>query len=808
MPFLLSITDIPADAAIGGKASGLQQLAAWGFPIPPTWVLPADQPIPSVAELTQWLAAQPHQRWAVRSSATGEDGQQASFAGQFETFLNVTGAEAIVQAIQQCRESAEATRVQQYNRHKADTTELQVAVVLQAMVEAQWAGVIFTIDPVQNFRDRGLVQIVEGLGDKLVGGEASGESFVFSRQTQHLPALAAHTAPLPDLPAIVSQAMQMEQQAGQPVDAEFAIDAQGQLYWLQCRPITTLAAQHANSLDTPLPEPAMILTRCNVGEMMPGAVTPLTFSVFGRAIDLGLQDLYYRIGALPRVEDKPYFVNQFYGHLYLNMSQMYKIVDNVWLTRITDINLSIAGGPLPEGFPSHHAQPKSIRKRLTGFIQYIGYFNNADKRLADLIRLEQDFQLPPLRDLASFFEVLTQARDTLCLAYSYHYNTSGQSGAYYATLLKIFSGNAQYPQAAHHQWASALLSQVEGIESANALESLTHLAAQLAANPEACEKALKSSPQQLLDWLQEPAAAGHLAELFAAFMQRHGHRCIREAELREKEWRKTPLALVEVLQNQVALLQRTPTDAKASTATNHYAAVKAEILQQQTWGKRLALRYLLSKARAAVAKRERSKSLCISLQAKIKAGYHQLAEVLVAQQLLTDEDQIFFLTHPEIARLIHQKDLQLLAVAEARRKLYPQLMALQFDDFSVGVPEPLDLRQIPPVPVDPEGVLRGVPVSLGLVEGVVRIVNSVEDARQIQQGEIVITAYTDIGWTPYFALMGGLVTEIGSPLSHGAVVAREYGLPAVVNVKNARKLLKTGDRVCLDGSQGTISPLP
>ena len=182
-----------------------------------------------------------------------------------------------------------------------------------------------------------------------------------------------------------------------------------------------------------------------------------------------------------------------------------------------------------------------------------------------------------------------------------------------------------------------------------------------------------------------------------------------------------------------------------------------------------------------------------------KTQYARLAEQLVAAGLLPDADLIYFLTHEEIGRLI-EGDSSLQKAAVRRRKAHAIQEGLSFDDIYIGKPV-ADVFDVDPS----DGVMRGVPVSNGECEGIVHIVNSAEDANQLQRGEIMVAKFTDIGWSPYYSIVSGLVTEIGSSLSHGAVVAREYGLPTVVNVKGATKFLKNGDRIKMDAGKGTIT---
>ena len=197
--------------------------------------------------------------------------------------------------------------------------------------------------------------------------------------------------------------------------------------------------------------------------------------------------------------------------------------------------------------------------------------------------------------------------------------------------------------------------------------------------------------------------------------------------------------------------------------------------------------------------REYTKSRLIDIIDLFKTQYARLAGLLVADGLLPDADLIYFLTHEEIGRFI-EGEAALVPLAVRRRKAYTIQEELSFDDTYMGKPvaDVFDLEEN-------DGILSGVPVSNGECEGIVRIVHSAEEANRLQKGEIMVAKFTDIGWTPYYSIVNGLITEIGSSLSHGAVVAREYGLPTIVNVKGATKLLKDGDYIVMDAGKGKIT---
>lgn len=196
--------------------------------------------------------------------------------------------------------------------------------------------------------------------------------------------------------------------------------------------------------------------------------------------------------------------------------------------------------------------------------------------------------------------------------------------------------------------------------------------------------------------------------------------------------------------------------------------------------------------------REFSKSYIVRIIDAFKRRYRLLATRLTENGLLPDEDCIYFLTHEEIGRLIRGEGAGLVKKCLARRRLLPVQDAMVFPDVSCGMPEPV-------VPESTDGEeYKGDPVSRGSAVGRARIVRSAEDAKLIEKGEIMVSCYTDIGWTPYYCLLSGLITEVGSALSHGAVVAREYALPLVVNVPFATECIKNGDLISLDACTGNV----
>ena len=261
-------------AGAGGKAEGLARLSALGVAVPPAVVLvgAVDGTPIDVAPVIAGVGTGPV---AVRSSAVGEDGTDASYAGQYDV-LNVQGTEALTEAIQRCLASLDSERASAYRAEQHHPSERTMSVVVQAMIQPAFAGVLFTADPTTGRRDRMVLDYVAGLGEALVSGTADPVHLVTTMEGERCG--APPDASLPQMPEehvrkILREGQDIAQQLGASQDLEWAVDAEGVVWWLQTRPITTLP-EPLNALDTTGIDPTHVYTRCNIGEMMPGAVTP------------------------------------------------------------------------------------------------------------------------------------------------------------------------------------------------------------------------------------------------------------------------------------------------------------------------------------------------------------------------------------------------------------------------------------------------------------------------------------------------------------------------------------------------------
>jgi len=783
---------------VGGKARGLKILRELGYNVPEAVVLlqPEPKELLDSAIRRHLISLGPGPK-AVRSSAMSEDGLSASFAGQFESYLNLKSFEEIKSAIVKCVDAASAARVKAYTGSLFSEADLRISVVLQNMVDARVAGVVFSVNPVNNRRDKILVNAIAGHGEDLVSGKKDACHYEIFRSGSNIKTEILKNGHLLDeslLGQILEGAKKAESYFNAPVDMEWAIDNAGILNWLQVRPVTALNEVHFNELDTIKGDSNDIWTLGNIGEMMPGVATPLTCSVSAEAIDYGMVMLAERGGAY-RIRDRvgPRYIQMFYNRLFINMSNMMDYPKRIWLNKPEDVQFALSG----KIFDGLTAVPDvSFPVRVLNFFRQMSTTLWAGKYLDQLRILEAGFHIDISLPAAELHKKLEEGRIQLGTGFGHHIMASAQSGTMYSAFMRIMTGDKRRPGAADHHIATMLLLDIPEIESADAVKTLERFGRMIRSHKEFCEKFILATSAEALEMLEKKAPE-EVSEQFRLFLERHGHRCVREAELREKTWAEKPSQLIQILQTRV----------KAGEVRHMSHDTKKEItlaLSKLRPATRIILRSMIATARKAVARREITKALSIKMVDTIRRGYNALALTLVSEQLLDDPDQVYFLTHEELGRLIADKDAGWKMKAARRRELLADTDKLVFEEISFGIPEPLEEEQSFELK---EGQLAGIPVSSGVVEATVRIIHTLEDAEQLKEGEIMVASFTDIGWTPYFSIISGLITEIGSPLSHGAVVAREYGIPAVVAAKGAKKLFKTGDRIRLDGERGLIEKI-
>ncbi len=760
---------------VGGKAKGLDLLIRNHFKVPKGFVITEIDQVDEAA-LYQAFDAMAVAQVSVRSSASNEDQSGASNAGQYETCLFVDRPH-LMESVRKCLDSLDSHRVKDYAEHFELGTGT-MNIVVQEMIDSDKAGVMFTASP--NKGSDILIEAVDGQGENLVSGQVTAHRYEISRKCYR--PCADDLLDEGEIRRLYDAGKQIRTTFGEEKDVEWALK-DGELFFLQMRPITTEIID-IEEFDRDDDLSGHLFTKRNVGEMMPGAVTPLTLTTSAKAIDYGMRYMLAKAGAYQSPDDeKPLrLISSISGHLFFDMNLLYNMHAKVGVANPQSMNLSIMGEY--HDFPpitAEYARPLVRGINSVKFLKFVFSGHRAMKKFDALLTRVHFAKTDSYSELYKSIDANIALLDESLI---YHYASSAYSGSATSTLYMML--DKYFPDKKEYQsFLSHLLTNIPNIESADILSRLQGLAMKIKRQE---PKATDFRAEELLSYIKNNAEIN--AE-YQDFLAHHGHRCIKEAEMRNKPWRENEIPLMNYLLSIIHSPMNLAHGDEKVDYRKEFSFVKNPLL------KAASISYA-KKARQAVVDREYTKSRLIEIIDLFKTQYARLADMLVAARLLSDPDLIYFLTHEEIGRLING-DTALLPLSIRRRKAHAIQEELSFDDIYIGKPmaDVFDVEQA-------DGVIKGVPVSNGECEGVVHIVHSVEDANQLQKGEIMVVRFTDIGWSPYYSIVNGLITEIGSSLSHGAVVAREYGLPTIVNVKGATKLLKNGDRIKMNASKGTI----
>lgn len=789
---IYDLAGIPQESldSVGGKAKGLNQLMKFGFNVPNGFILIDACCDEDYEQAYEYFKSKNLGKVAVRSSATIEDGTNFSNAGQYETFLNVETKEEFIDAVKKCIESLNNFRSQVYaktflNGDNANVIN-RMTVVVQQMVEAKCAGVLFTKDPMNP--NAVLIECVNGLGESLVSGTQTAEQYkvedgkILENSNQILKE--------EDVQSLYQSALFAEKSFGVPMDMEWAMGEDGVIRFVQARPITVEADDgvNLNEFDFAHDVTDKTITTCNVREMLSTAVTPLTMSTSCFGLDYGMRKMMAKNHSIKDVDDLPPFscITPFYNNMFFNQTTNYIVSYRIAGTSKESSDVVICGRVLDE-FPDKFSDPSPQIVRIARMAYFLPYILSGKKAVNGMQKVLESVHFNYDDTIEGLYKQQEDNFDYLKEAWFCHYCSSYFSGAASmmatSALTKILK---DYNKTSF--LLSGALTNIEGIESAKIVDMMKDLARCIVKNN---PDAVKYNKQQLAEYVS--GATGEVKECYDNFMKVNGHRGINESEMRVKCWGDDLVGFCEALKGSIISL-----DKEDIVKTKDWTDYLDEIMALVKPSKRKGIKSQILKAREGAWTREHTKSRCIQVTNGFRKLYNTMAEKMVEQGIIPDKDLIFFFTKEEIGELI-KGDKALVKKAMKRRRLYPVQCSLRFNEVYSGKPIPIEETTID------KSDFQGTPASPGIVTGRARVIRSVEDANKLEEGEIMVVSLTDVGWTPYYCLASGLITEIGSCLSHGVVVAREYGLPTIVSVKDIMRSIKDGDVITMDGTKGTVT---
>ncbi len=785
---------------------------------------------------------QPPTPVAVRSSATVEDLPDLSFAGQQDTYLNILGEETLLEAVVHCWASLWTGRAIGYRARNAISHDgIALAVVVQEMIQSEVSGVLFSANPLTGKLSETVIDAAFGLGEALVSGRVEPDHYVVDTNSDRIlsktlgaKALRIQGRPeggtstieqdgsqiqaLPDeqILALARLGRRSTAYFGAPQDMEWAW-ANGKLSIVQSRPITSLYPLPENTSA----EPLEVFLAFGVWQGMLDPYTPLGQDIF--------DNLIAGIGALFNAKINPAEQRVLCAagsRLYLNITGL---MHSSLGHRILDIAVEaidpVSGEIVRELLKDPRfavTRPFSIRERLNlvrGFFPFAGniIFNlllprRGRLRFQNLIEKSNRETRAACAGAQSLAELVTaiNTNSQRLVKNFLPALVAGVASGQGIALQSLVRMAEQVPQG-----PELVMDLTRGLPHNVTTEmdlALWKIAQGLRAEPTLLDTFLTTDAAGLADAYQRGALPGPAQAALAGFLMRYGMRGVGEIDLGRRRWKEDPQPVFQALKSYLQI-----EEAKAPDLVFQRGAEQARQAGRELAARCTALpngrpkagivRAMLIRFRELGGLRESPKYALVQRMGLFHDAFLAYGRQYTERGVFSEPEDIFYLHQSELAALGsgEARDWQALIAArradyrrELRRKRSPRILLSDGTAYYASVTEPAQ---------EDEHTLSGSPVSAGAVDGRVHVIFDPYSS-QIAPGEILVCPATDPAWTPLFLSAGGLVMEVGGMMTHGSVVAREYGIPAVVGVRNATRRLQTGQMVHLNGSTGKITILP
>ncbi len=841
----------------GGKADGLQRLQSLGLAIPPFVVIPHEELVDSANSLRHSRVRIEHAvrhvviglskqgTFAVRSSASLEDGATDSFAGLFATALHVKFSD-LADAIELVAGSARTPRVEAYLQERGlSPTNLIINVVVQEMVAADASGVAFGADPVSGLLDVTVIAAAYGLGEGLVDGSLNGDSFLLLQNgkvrseqisTQHkqltLAASGAGTAWVDVAPERAKQPKLSQRQLTEvhktvqqlnskfrgPQDVEFAF-ADEQLYVLQSRPITTLS----NKLQ--------VYDNANIIESYPGITLPLTFSFIEKMYGSVYRQLSEVLGVRPaRVQHYRAVYDNMLAHLdgrvYYNLNSWYGVLsllpgyrlNAAAMERMMGVKHSLELAPLPQ-LGLWRARLDVVRGGWGMLRSFFGLDRSRRNFKATFEEVLNEYKALNFTTLSDedLSERYFKFEQTLVNRWRAPLVNDFFAMVFFSALQGLIrKWQLPRPHALHND----LLAGSNDVISIEPAQQTLSLAEAIAAQPEARALVLADGSDRAVaiafwEALQSRADFSPLRTRIEAYLDQWGARTMGELKLETRTYEQDPVAYIEVLRAYVRQDIRSSATAHAVSTARKEA--EGDVAQHLNGWRKPIFNWVLKQTRTLVSERENLRYARTRGFAMVRKMMDEVGSRLHSKQLVQQASDVYFLTQSEALGAL------VVSAAQGASDLPAQIeqTKLQYEQFAASTPpERISVRgdieaalatlrrDVVASRAAESGaeVLRGTPCCAGKVRARVRVVHDPSELNNLQGG-ILVTRSTDPGWITLFPSAAAILVERGSLLSHAAIVSREFGIPCIVGIDNLLDTLRTGDTVEMDGASGEIKIL-
>lgn len=775
---------------------------------------------------------------AVRSSAVGEDSGGASFAGQLDTVLNVTDFDGVLAAVKKVWASAYSEHCLQYARTKGQFLS-GMGVVVQQQVQAQLAGVLFTREPTDAQSETMLLEYCEGLGERLVSGQTNPGRVTISRaldgtepltlvETGDEPVLSEaqqrHLLTLRDL------ALSLEEQFGGLQDIEWALDADGSLLILQARPITQFVPNSGlpRRLRGPVWGPQTSWSNANVAENFPHPLTPLLYSIVRQGYSAYFRELARGFGFSPKLvlaKQRAFdnIVGVHGGRLYYNLSSIHDVILLApggkalarYFNEFTGASAYPGAEPEKESLFFRAARLSKIAAATTW--RYLTVHSRVHRFERRVIQYAQDTHphrlekaTPEQLDdaLKGFLNLRLRQWNDAALA-----DTAAMTC--YGLLQRMLKPWSKAGEATHND----LLKGLPGLISSEPVNKLWNLAEDVGKCQRIKTVLLRASAPEVWEDLKaapKDSPEGHFRAKFEAYLETWGFRSSEELTLVFPTPHENPAPTLRILQMYLREDARGPQELSEKQAVQREAATEAlsnQMSGRLAWVPLLSaasrFRILLSATQGAIALRERARFKQALLYTRLRHVLLAIGDELVARGLIAANEDVFYLPVDEVGPVLNGNypyPETLKSIIATRKTAHEKANAQQPpDSFTSPAGQFWVAQEAAHATASvSEGAIMGTSACGGKAHGKAAVILDVSQADQIEAGDILVTRQTDPGWASVFFLVKGLVIERGGMLSHGAIIAREYGIPALVGVPEATRRIKHGQTVTLDADAGVI----
>ncbi|MCO1602007.1 phosphoenolpyruvate synthase [Desulfosporosinus nitroreducens] len=758
--------------------------------------------------------------YAVRSSATAEDLPTASFAGQQDTYLNIIGKEAILKHISKCWASLFTDRAVIYRMQNGfDHSQVYLSVIVQRMVFPQASGILFTADPITSNRKLLSIDASFGLGEALVSGLVSADCYKVQEEeivdkiigskklaiyglkeggteTQQIDPDQQKTQTLTDrqILQLARIGRQIEAYFGYPQDIEWCL-VDDTFYIVQSRPITTLY---------PIPEAETQENHVYVSvghqQMMTDPLKPLGMSIFqltsfGPRFKAGGRLFVDVTPMLASPDSRKTLLNTMGEHDPLMKNALMTIVERGDFIKPLPKDKKEVPGKSNKGIPSSGSQAQ---------------IENDPAIVSDLIKssqtsieeLKQTIQRKSGSDLFDFIlEDIQQLKKILF---------DPKSSAVYMAAIdaSVWINENMNKWLGEKNLADTLSQSVPNNITSEMGLDLLDVADVIRPYPEVIDYLQHVKDDNFLEKIVKFDGGRVTKDAIYAFLNKYGMRCAGEIDITKTRWSEKPTTLVPMILSNIKNNEPNASHRKFEQGRRIALEKEQELLnrlRQLPDGEQKAkeTKRMIDLMRNFIGYREYPKYGMVNRYDLYKKALLKEAEQLVQEGVIHEKEDIYYLTLEELGEVVgtNKLDYQIVSIRKDEYKLYEKLtpprVITSDGEIITGAYKRENL---------PSGALVGLPVSSGVIEGRARVILNMEDA-DLEEGDILVTTFTDPSWTPLFVSIKGLVTEVGGLMTHGAVIAREYGLPAVVGVENATKRIKEGQRIRVHGTEGYIELL-